>query len=116
VSTIYAPELLDALETVAKPWRGSVWRQVIGDLDPTRPNVRGARWNPAQVEALYLMSVVPTRTSGSSSPRALPPRAGAQTLLAPSPAASSPETDEARPLPPPLHVDARGFPSGLWFS
>lgn len=50
---IHDPDLLDVLEELIEPWSGYAWRQMIGDLDPTRPNVRGARWNPAGVEALY---------------------------------------------------------------
>lgn len=49
----YSPELLDALEVLTGPWEGYAWRRVIGDSDPTQPNVRGARWNPPGVEALY---------------------------------------------------------------
>jgi RES domain-containing protein len=30
-----------------------VWRATIGTTDPLRSNTRGARWNPAGVEALY---------------------------------------------------------------
>jgi RES domain-containing protein len=49
----YTPELLDALEGAARPFDGWIWRAVIGDSDPERPNTRGARWNPPRVEALY---------------------------------------------------------------
>lgn len=50
----YDPSFLDLLEARAKPeWSGEVWRQVIGESDPLRPNQRGARWNPPGVEALY---------------------------------------------------------------
>lgn len=50
---IYSPDLLDALEELVERWEGNAWRRVIEGLDPTKPNVRGARWNPAGVEALY---------------------------------------------------------------
>jgi RES domain-containing protein len=30
-----------------------VWRAVVGQTNPLRPNQRGARWNPADEEALY---------------------------------------------------------------
>lgn len=50
----YDPRFLDLLERYAIPiWSGDVWRQVLGDSDPLRPNQRGGRWNPAGVEALY---------------------------------------------------------------
>jgi len=50
---IHDPSLLDALEKLETPWKGLVWRQVIGQTDPLRPNARGARWNPPETEALY---------------------------------------------------------------
>ena len=53
MAPIFAPELLDALEATVQPFHGPVWRSVIGDSDPERPNTRGARWNPPGVEALY---------------------------------------------------------------
>jgi RES domain-containing protein len=53
VGPIFEPELLDALEATVRPFHGPVWRSVIGDSDPLRPNMRGARWNPPGVEALY---------------------------------------------------------------
>jgi RES domain-containing protein len=50
----FDPELLDFLEScVLDTWAGTPWREVLGDLDPLRPNLRGARWNPPGVEALY---------------------------------------------------------------
>jgi RES domain-containing protein len=52
---VYDPALLDALERLdAEPWEGSVFRHVLGDNEPDRPNVRGARWNPPEVSALYV--------------------------------------------------------------
>jgi RES domain-containing protein len=54
VAPTFAPELLDLLESRAtEQWSGSVWREVLGDTNPLRPNQRGARWNPPGVEALY---------------------------------------------------------------
>jgi RES domain-containing protein len=54
VAPTFAPGLLDFLESRAiGKWSGSVWREVLGDADPLRPNLRGARWNPPGVEALY---------------------------------------------------------------
>jgi len=50
----FDPALLDFLEScVLDTWEGTVWREVLGDGDPVRPNLRGARWNPPGVEALY---------------------------------------------------------------
>lgn len=34
-------------------WEGEVWRHTFGDNPPDKPNARGARWNPAGVEAIY---------------------------------------------------------------
>jgi RES domain-containing protein len=49
------PVLLDALERFdAEPWEGVVFRHVLGQSAPDRPNVRGARWNPPEVSALYV--------------------------------------------------------------
>lgn len=56
---MYEPDLLDFIEDRTVPrWEGHVWRQVLqtrdgSELDPLRPNTRGARWNPLGVEALY---------------------------------------------------------------
>jgi len=50
----FDPALLDFLEScVLDKWEGAPWREVFGDLDPLRPNLRAARWNPPGVEALY---------------------------------------------------------------
>lgn len=49
----FDPALLDALEDLVHPWSGTVWRQVFAGSAPLRPNLRGARWNPPDVEALY---------------------------------------------------------------
>jgi RES domain-containing protein len=34
-------------------WAGSVWRHTFADNPPDKTNVRGARWNPPDVEVLY---------------------------------------------------------------
>lgn len=54
----FDPALLDLLEgsAIDAPFSASFWRQVLGDTDPLTPNVRGARWNPPDVEALYCAS------------------------------------------------------------
>src|SRR5688572_21088384 len=50
----YALHLLDALEEYASgPYKRTVWRITFEGQEPTRPNVRGARWNPKDVSALY---------------------------------------------------------------
>jgi RES domain-containing protein len=50
---IYDPELLDKLQEVEPGlWAGRVYRYMFGE-EPTRPNTRGARWNPAGVAAIY---------------------------------------------------------------
>ena len=50
----FEPALLDSLEqNIREDWEGVVWRVVVGGTDPLRPNLRGARWNPPQTEALY---------------------------------------------------------------
>jgi RES domain-containing protein len=54
VTRTFDPRFLDFLEQrVREGWRREVWRIVLGDTDPLRPNERGARWNPPGVEALY---------------------------------------------------------------
>ena len=48
------PRLLDALAALdAHEWSGEVWRHTFADYPPEKTNLRGARWNPAGVEALY---------------------------------------------------------------
>jgi RES domain-containing protein len=52
---VHDPRLLDALEQFeAKAWEGSVFRHVLGPYAPNLANVRGARWNPPEVSALYV--------------------------------------------------------------
>jgi RES domain-containing protein len=36
------------------PWSGDTWRHTFADNPPERRNVRGARWNPPDIEALYV--------------------------------------------------------------
>lgn len=48
------PELLNAIrQREAHAWQGRAFRHMLGDFPPERPNVRGARWNPSEVPALY---------------------------------------------------------------
>lgn len=52
---VHDPRLLDALEQFgAKAWEGKVFRHVLGSYAPDLANVRGARWNPPEVSALYV--------------------------------------------------------------
>jgi len=50
----YEQALLDKIggSPVVK-WEGEVFRHMLGDWPPERENVRGARWNPPQVAAIY---------------------------------------------------------------
>ncbi len=51
---IYPPDLLDRIEArEVGGWEGTAWRHMFGDFPPTRVNVRGARWNPPTVGAIY---------------------------------------------------------------
>lgn len=51
---IYPPEILDALQVLApSTWRGTVYRHVFANRDPTMPNQSGARWNPPDLATLY---------------------------------------------------------------
>jgi RES domain-containing protein len=45
-------ELLAEFET--NEWAGQVWRYTFAAYPPDKTNLRGARWNPAGVEALYV--------------------------------------------------------------
>lgn len=46
--------LADRLEQLAPTaWEGEVWRHVFGDVPPSKPNDRGARWNPPRLAAIY---------------------------------------------------------------
>ena len=47
--------LLDALESFEpEPYNARALRVTFDGQDPLRPNVRGARWNPKDVSALYM--------------------------------------------------------------
>jgi RES domain-containing protein len=52
---VYRPELLDALERL-EPQRFAqrAWRHMFNDHPPDAENMRGARWNPPEVAAIYL--------------------------------------------------------------
>ncbi len=49
----FDPTLLDAIEETVVEWSGTVYRQVFEGTEVLRANVRGGRWNPPAVEALY---------------------------------------------------------------
>ena len=49
----FDPSLLDAIEESVVEWRGKAYRQVFEGTDVLRANIRGARWNSPEVEALY---------------------------------------------------------------
>jgi RES domain-containing protein len=52
---IHRPELLDALENAPSgPREITAWRHMFGRHPPDQENTRGARWNPADVAAIYL--------------------------------------------------------------
>ena len=49
------PQLLDTLESVEpQPYEGQAWRVTFDGQEPLRPNIRGARWNPKDVSALFM--------------------------------------------------------------
>jgi RES domain-containing protein len=51
---VYPPELLDHLEAVEPaPWEGRAFRLMFADYAPDVENTRGARWNLADVAAVY---------------------------------------------------------------
>ncbi|MEA2572692.1 MAG: hypothetical protein QOI24_4693 [Acidobacteriota bacterium] len=51
---IYAPEMLDILQSAAiSAWQGIVYRHMFGAHRPVRTNTTGARWNEPSVEAIY---------------------------------------------------------------
>ena len=49
----FDPSLLDVIEQRVRDWGGAVYRQVFEGTDVLRANIRGARWNPPDEEALY---------------------------------------------------------------
>lgn len=53
-SVIHDRALLEEIEKLtATPWEGLVFRHMFGDYPPDRENVRGARWNPPEIPAIY---------------------------------------------------------------
>lgn len=51
---VHDPALLDALERFeTEPWKGPVFRHMLGSNAPELANLRGARWNPPGIPALY---------------------------------------------------------------
>jgi len=51
---IYSNTLLDAVSTLAAAtWEGVVFRHTFASIPPERENQLGARWNPAEVPAIY---------------------------------------------------------------
>ena len=49
----FDPSLLDAIEQSVGEWSGTAYRQVFEGTDVLRANIRGGRWNPPEVEAVY---------------------------------------------------------------
>ena len=51
---IYPPDLLDVLQSAAaSAWSGTVYRHMFGSYPPARSNTTGARWNDADLAAIY---------------------------------------------------------------
>jgi RES domain-containing protein len=51
---IYSNTLLEAVSKLsASPWDGVVFRHTFGSISPRKENQLGARWNPAEVPAIY---------------------------------------------------------------
>lgn len=51
---VFDRETIQALEQFAPtPWEGVVFRHMFASFPPERENVRGARWNPPQIPAIY---------------------------------------------------------------
>ncbi len=53
MSLLHPADLLDALENVEVAVDGIVWHQILLPTAVLRANIRGGRWNPHGVEALY---------------------------------------------------------------
>lgn len=49
----FDPSLLDAIEQNVAGWKGFAYRQVFSGTDVLKANIRGGRWNPPGVEAIY---------------------------------------------------------------
>ncbi len=51
---VYPSELLDRLSAITPaPWAGQTFRHMFGAYPPDAENIRGARWNPLGVAAIY---------------------------------------------------------------
>jgi|SRR6266849_7421911 len=51
---VYEERLLEYIERMPiSAFRATVWRVAFASQPPLKPNVRGARWNPKDVSALY---------------------------------------------------------------
>src|SRR5436190_15283314 len=51
---IYNNALLEAVSILSPaPWEGIVFRHTFGSIPPEKENQLGARWNPAEVPAIY---------------------------------------------------------------
>ena len=51
---VFDEDIIRKLEAVTPAaWSGEVYRHMFGDNQPDRENVRGARWNPPDVAAIY---------------------------------------------------------------
>jgi len=51
---LYSSELLDALSALSSStWEGTIFRHTFGSVPPEKENQLGARWNPAEVPAIY---------------------------------------------------------------
>jgi RES domain-containing protein len=48
---LIAADILAAIP--AQPWKGVVYRLMLGDYPPERENTVGARWNPPDIGAIY---------------------------------------------------------------
>jgi RES domain-containing protein len=55
----FSHDLLLALEELpSSAWSGTAWRIALRAQPPLRANVRGARWNPKDLSALYLSTTL----------------------------------------------------------
>jgi RES domain-containing protein len=51
---VFDRETIQALEQFTPaPWEGIVFRHMFASFPPERENVRGARWNPPEIPAIY---------------------------------------------------------------
>jgi RES domain-containing protein len=50
----YPARILDELEKLrGSAWQGEVWRHMFGSNRPEMENIRGSRWNPRDIPAIY---------------------------------------------------------------